>query len=87
VKIKKRFKSIVIFALLTLLVTNCSDSNNSESSSSTSSESNEMNGGDKKVKCLRMFGGGDMSAWETAQADCMLNSSPSACECMQVLSN
>ena len=40
---------------------------------------------EKKVMCQRMFGGGDLSAWETAQAECMLNNSESACECMQIL--
>lgn len=40
---------------------------------------------EKKVMCLRMFGGGDLSAWETAQAECMLQQSESACECMQIL--
>jgi hypothetical protein len=40
---------------------------------------------DKKVMCNRMFGGGDLSAWETAQAECMLQQSESACECMQIL--
>jgi hypothetical protein len=40
----------------------------------------------KKLMCLRMFGGGDLSAWETAQAECMLNNSESACDCMQILS-
>jgi hypothetical protein len=42
---------------------------------------------EKKVMCLRMYGGGDMSAWETAQAECMLNGSQSACDCMVILSN
>lgn len=40
---------------------------------------------EKKIMCQRMFGGGDLSAWETAQAECMLNNSESACECMQIL--
>jgi hypothetical protein len=35
--------------------------------------------------CNRMFGGGDLSAWETDQAECMLQQSESACECMQIL--
>ena len=40
---------------------------------------------EKKMMCLRMFGGGDLSARETAQAECMLQQSESACECMQIL--
>jgi len=62
-----------------------SPSENTNSESNTTSEPAEPSNAEKKVMCLRMFGGGDMSAWETAQAECMLNNSESACECMQIL--
>lgn len=40
-----------------------------------------------KSKCLKLFSGGDMSAWENAQAECLLKESKSACACMLVLAN
>jgi hypothetical protein len=59
-------------------------SENGEATNSTE-ENTEPSLADKKVMCNRMFGGGDLSAWETAQAECMLQQSESACECMQIL--
>lgn len=60
---------------------------NTEDSEVTNSveQKTEPSLAEKKVMCLRMFGGGDLSAWETAQAECMLQQSESACECMQLL--
>jgi hypothetical protein len=63
------------------------DVQKTENSEVTNSEEEktEPSLADKKVMCNRMFGGGDLSAWETAQAECMLQQSESACECMQIL--
>lgn len=59
-------------------------SENGEVTNSTE-QNTEPSLAEKKVMCNRMFGGGDLSAWETAQAECMLQQSESACECMQIL--
>ena len=57
----------------------------SENTTTESTTTSEPSNAEKKVMCLKMFGGGDMSAWENAQAQCLGNSSESACECMQIL--
>jgi hypothetical protein len=64
------------------------ETNNSSPADNQNSEPTtlkEPSNAEKKVMCLRMFGGGDMSAWENAQAECLGNNSESACECMQIL--
>jgi hypothetical protein len=92
---KKQFLKIIgstlIVGLFLFMAFGSDDSkvdkgNNGQKSEPTNSRPTKLSDGEKKIKCLRMFGGGDMSAWETAQAECMLNNSQSACECMSVLS-
>lgn len=88
----KIFGSTLIVGLFLFLAFGSDDSkddkgNKVRESTPTNSTPTELSDSEKKIKCYRMFGGGDMSAWETAQAECMLNNSPSACECMQLLSN
>ena len=82
----------IVTGVLALFVIANAGKNNSNSygdngnSNGGNTEPNELSESEKKLMCLRMFGGGDLSAWETAQAECMLNNSESACDCMQILS-
>jgi hypothetical protein len=83
----KAFATVLIVIIIVFFVfkqtNNSSKSNSSIPNQSVPSAPTES---EKKLKCLRMFGGGDMYAWETAQAECMLNNSQSACDCMVILS-
>jgi hypothetical protein len=65
---------------------NSNDHSDNGNSNGNNTEQNQLSDSEKKIMCLRMYGGGDLSAWETAQAECMLNNSESACDCMQILS-
>jgi hypothetical protein len=82
----------IVTGVLALFVIANAGKNNSNSygdngnSNGGNTEPNELSEREKKLMCLRMFSGGDLSAWETAQAECMLNNSESACDCMQILS-
>lgn len=64
-------------------------SNNKTQTSSDSSNSTppELNDAEKRKRCLRMYGTApDMTAFELAQAECLLKQEQAACECMQILS-
>jgi large-conductance mechanosensitive channel len=85
-----------IFFIAELLKNNKKSNNesNNESNSETTEQiksepiKTEPSEAEKKVMCLRMFGGvtpGE-SAFEQAQAECTANNSESACECMVILS-
>ncbi len=83
------FGFIISFVIIFLVMNQTNSSSNSTTSPPTNTQiKSEPTLSEKKIMCLRMFGGvtPGMSAWEQAQAECMGNNSESACECMVILS-
>jgi len=77
----------IVTSIILILVIAGANNDKSSSSNSNSNNNKELSPSEMKLKCLRMFNKPDMSAFEFAQAECMLYNKQSACDCMQVLSN
>lgn len=80
----------LVIGLLTFLIIGFLFKNQNKYSKKNQIENSkpEISITEKRLRCLRMFGGvtPGMSAWEQAQAECVANNSESACECMVILS-
>lgn len=75
---------VVIFSMVGALTDDKSD--NSKSTSNELNQTIEPSQSEKKVRCQRMYSSPDLTAWENAQAECLLHNTESACECMKILS-
>lgn len=77
-----KFKIYMMFGLMLVA---CNEETNNQTETKTETEKQELN----YSECYRLYGGSsDMSPWELAQAECLLqqNDYKKACDCMNILS-
>lgn len=80
---KNKFKIFMIFGLMLVA---CNEETNNQSETKKETKKQELT----YSECYRLYGGSpDMSPWELAQAECLLqqNDYKKACDCMSILSN